>query len=494
MMGSEIVRDYSPAGPTIKAFHESGAFVRGIMGPFSSGKSVACVIEILRRSQMQTPGPDGIRRTRWAVIRNTYGELKTTTLNTWAQWVPREFGKVNMDSPFCHHIQVPGFDMEVLFLALDKEEDTRKLLSLELTGAWINEAREVPKTVLDVLTGRVGRYPAKFQGGGSWCGILMDTNPPDTESWWYKAAELDTPEGWRFFRQPSGLSPEAENIHNMVGGRDYYLRQVPGKSEDFIKVHIEGQYGFIVTGKPVFPMYNDSFHCGSAEVIPQSHFGLILGADFGLTPAAVIAQKLPDGRILIVDELTTDNTGVQRFAELLSSYIALHYPGFNVAGAWGDPAGSYRSSIDERTALQIMNEYTPWKWKPAPGDNSLLERLEVVRVALNRNVDGQPGLRLSPKCKILRKGFSSGYHYKLVRGGDGAQTHETPNKNEFSHPHDALQYLLLGSGEYGVILNKTKRGNRIQRHGSWSRGIFEGRNDISPEKGKHRSWTKKLLD
>ena len=67
---------------------------------------------------------------------------------------------------------------EVLFRALDRPADVKKLLSLELTGAWVNEAREVPKAIIDGLQGRVGRYPSMREGGCTWSGLMMDTNPP----------------------------------------------------------------------------------------------------------------------------------------------------------------------------------------------------------------------------------------------------------------------------------------------------------------------------
>ncbi len=47
---------YTPSGPVSKAFLESSSFVRGIMGPLGSGKSVACTMEILLRSAEQKPG------------------------------------------------------------------------------------------------------------------------------------------------------------------------------------------------------------------------------------------------------------------------------------------------------------------------------------------------------------------------------------------------------------------------------------------------------
>jgi hypothetical protein len=75
----------------------SDAFVRGIRGPLGSGKSTGCSVEILRRSQMQQPSPDGVRRTRWAVIRNSYPELKSTTIRTWQEWCPATYGTMLMD-------------------------------------------------------------------------------------------------------------------------------------------------------------------------------------------------------------------------------------------------------------------------------------------------------------------------------------------------------------------------------------------------------------
>ena len=46
----------------------------------------------------------------------------------------------------------------------------------------------------------------------------------------------------------------------------------------------------------------------------------------------------------------------------------------------------------------------------------------------------------------LIKGFTGGYHYRRLQVS-GERYDEKPNKNRFSHIHDALQYLLLGAGE-----------------------------------------------
>ena len=77
--------------------------------------------------------------------------------------------------------------------------------------------------------------------------------------------------------------------------------------------------------------------------------------------------------------------------------------------------------------------------------------------ALNRMVDGEAGLLLSPSCKMLRKGFSGGYAYKRVRVTGDERYHDKPDKNAYSHPHDALQYLLCGGGEGRAVLGREKR-------------------------------------
>lgn len=484
---SNDIRTFVPAGPVTKAFMESEALVRSIMGPIGSGKSATCCVEAMRRSGYFPKGPDGIRRPRGVVVRNTYPDLKSTTLETWFQWIPRTFGKVSWAAPITHIVRTADMEMEVLFLALDRDEDVRKLLSLEATWIWFNEVRYIPKSIVDAATGRVGRwvpYPAALD---AWAGILMDTNPPDTESWYYKIAERQDPEMvaktealevelrkmgalrndqplFEFFKQPSGLSPQAENLQHLRKG--YYHMAAANKSDDYIKVYVHGEYGFLIEGKPVYPMYRDSTHCAAEAVKPMPNLPILIGADFGLTPAAILGQRLPDGQWRVFGEMTTDNCGPTRFAETLAAFVAAHYPEFTVGGAWGDPAGT--AGEEGETYFDILRAKTGWKWKEAPTNDPEV-RQEAVKGALNRMVDGRPGFVLSPACTKLRKGFASGYHFKFVRTSNGAAMHEQPAKNDFSHPHDALQYLMLGGGEYEVVHQKDP--NRAKHQARVAAGV-----------------------
>jgi PBSX family phage terminase large subunit len=168
---------------------DDDTFVKGIMGPIGSGKSVCCCWNLFNWAMTQHPNHNKIRRSRWAIIRNTYRELEDTTLQTWFDWFPRDLG-VFREAKMTHVMSIDQADgtqvqAEFLFRALDRPDDIKKLLSLELSGAWINEAREVPLAILDMLQGRVARFPPMREGGPRISNIICDTNPPDEDHWWF---------------------------------------------------------------------------------------------------------------------------------------------------------------------------------------------------------------------------------------------------------------------------------------------------------------------
>jgi len=447
---------YQPPGPNAAAFHQSDSFVRGLMGPVGSGKSSSCCVEIVARAIRQRASPDGIRRSRWLIIRNTYPELKSTTIKTWETWFPSNVAPIKWDTPITSTMKInnigdgTGMELEVLFMALDRPTETGKLRSLELTGAWINEASEIPKEIFDMVTQRVGRFPSKLLGGPSWCGIILDTNPCDDDHWYYKLAEEERHEAWEFFRQPGGLykegegykpNPDAENILNLPDGHNYYIRQLPSKDDDWINVFLLGNYGSTRDGKPVYPEFNDKVHTLDKNVEAERGLPLVLGWDFGLTPACVIMQVTARGKIIILDELVSEDMGIRQFAnEVVKPHLVTKYVGFQWFSA-GDPAGNIRAQTDERTCLQELLE-AGIATEPAP-TNDFIPRREAVAFFLTRMADGQPAFALNPRCTWLRKGFLGRYKYERLKTSGPARYKDRPVKDMTSHIQDALQYACL---------------------------------------------------
>jgi len=444
------------AAPTLAKFHKDDSFVRGVVGPIGSGKSVACCWEVFRKACQQElfVDEDGqykgkqVRRSRWVIIRNTYRELVDTTMQTWFDWFPKHLGVWRAQDMKFTWVFTQQDDtivhLEVLFRALDRPDDIKKLLSLELTGGWLNEAREIPKPILDMLIGRVGRYPSKRYGGPSWYGVIGDTNPPDEDHWWYRTFEESLPEDWQIFHQPSGTSSNAENRDNLPD--KYYERLSSGKDQEWINVYVHGKYGFVQDGKVIFPEYNDQLHCVHDLGLHESTTKLLGGADFGLTPAFVIAQESPlDGQIQCLDEVVTEDMGAVRFADKINRLNKTHYESLPVTG-WGDPSGDIRAQTDETTPFLVMRK-AGVPLLPAPSNDFILRREAVAKLLTTMTILGRPALVISPKCRMLRKALAGGYKYKQMNVSGGERYAEKPDKNMYSHVAEALQYLCLGLGE-----------------------------------------------
>lgn len=465
------------ASRTCAAFMRDDSFVRCLMGPVGSGKSTACCVEILRRACETPPGLDGVRRSRAVVIRNTYPELRDTTIKTFKEWVPEQLGKWKVSEntfilDFVAEDGVPVY-CEVLFRALDTPDDVRSLLSLELTFAYINEAREIEKAVLKLLLTRLRRYPAPRSlapGQTYWSGLWMDTNPPDDDHHLYKRFEEDRPKGNKLFRQPSGRAPEAENLENLKPtGREYYAEIVENNKDDpeFVKVYVDGEYGSPKDGRPVYPEFHSHVHVTDTfDADPAQD--IVIGMDFGLTPAATLMQRARDGQLQVFDEFVSEDMGARTFADELVKYIKLKYPQRAVRGH-GDPAGDERSPHDGvTTCFDVVRAAGIRDFGPASTNDPVVRR-EAVALNLKRmTMTARPGLVIHPRCKTLIKGMNGRYCYRRLQVVGREKYADKPEKNKYSHVCEALQYGCVGEGEDARPVteasptSETSRGERVQ--------------------------------
>lgn len=492
---------YHPT-PTMWEFMQSESFVRLIMGPIGSGKSVACSHEIIRRALQQRPNHNGERKFRAAIIRNTVDQLRSTTMKTFFDWFPPGVWGDYKASEKTFYIDQPLSDgttakAEILFLSLDSPDDVRKALSLELTMVWGNEARELHRDVIDGLLMRLRRYPSMKDGGPSWSGAVFDTNAPDQDSWLFHKME-HPPENWDVFVQPPAVlnreewlskfgaapewksttdsenvewwvNPEADNVLNL--DPDYYPGNIPGKTRDFIDVYLRCKYGRSLSGRPVYDKtFNAEVHIADKPYLPlrsQEH-PIIIGLDFGRTPSAALLQRNIFGQVIVLDELTSENMGIETFLEtklrpLLAQERYLGC-GFIVAP---DPAGFAKQQIGEVSPVDVVKKAGFHVVRPATNDPE--RRIQAVERLLSANVGGRPMLQINSSCEQLIKGFRFGYRYKVNK--QGVQD-DKPDKNSHSHIHDACQYACLVAeanqlhGSY--FGTRTKRAISAGHSGGWT--------------------------
>lgn len=431
--------DYTPPSTGAK-FMKSDAKMRVLMGPVGSGKSVTCSFEVIRRASMQDPNQQGIRKTRFAVVRETARQLQDTTIKTFLDWFPPGVCGDYMRTTKTYFFRVGDVESEIMFRALDDADDVANLNSLELTGAWFNECRDIHPDIVDAMSKRIGRFPSKKDGGPTWHGMWGDTNPPTMDTWWYYQLEhlsaadgvSANDNGWDVFKQPSGRSPYAENIENLPDG--YYDTQ--GRSDEYVRVYIDGEYGLSSAGLPVYKYFRPDYHMASSKLrhITNGVRPIIVGMDLGLTPAAVIGQQDARGRALIFAEAVSFDMGVQRFVRtVLKPLLYEQFSGAPVTIVV-DPAGTQRAQTDERSAVDIIKA-EGLRVMPAR-TNSVAARINAVDDYLMRQVDGDPAFLVDPRCTHLKAAMMGGYRYKPK--GDGAI-----DKNPHSHVAEALQYLML---------------------------------------------------
>lgn len=354
---------------------------------------------------------------------------------------------------------------EVIFIAFDRPEHVKKARGIQTTWVWLNETKEHSKAVVDMLDLRAGRYPSAKEGvRATHYGLVGDSNAPDEDHWYFKLAEEDKPEGWKFHRQPGGVfkdgedwkvNPDAENVSNLPTA--YYHRGMQGKTDDWIKVNLANEYGFVSSGKPVHPMYVDSVHCQHLDFEPSKDIPIVLGFDFGRTPACAFLQRTSMGRWVCFDEFCLSDSGAIDFAPQLKRYIDGNYPDHKFRG-WGDPSGDSKNQANADTPFKIIRA-AGIPCTPTTTNDPAMRRAALEITMKENCMDGKPRFTVLPKAKMIRKGLQGGFCYRRIQVSGDRYTDE-PDKNEYSHPVEALEYALQGEGEGRQALTRAQSFNR----------------------------------
>lgn len=461
------------AANTVTRFILSPAFTRFILGPVGSGKTTGVLFEVLRRCCAQAPGPDGIRRTRWAIVRNTLSQLKQTVLRDIEQWLRPIINFRVSDNIII--IEAGDVHSEWFLIPLSEPDDQKRLLSMQLTGIWINEFIELDPSLLPPMSGRIGRFPSAAQGGPSWFGIVGDSNMPNVGSEWHRLLDLDTPPDWEVFLQPSGLSPDAENLSfltqtadtlrlpvghpdRIAQGRTYYERLSRQHGQGWVQRYVKAQYGddpdgtavfrgtfvratHVVKGRKIRDILADDGTVVDSEyeggITPIPGRMLIIAQDFGRAPCSLILQPDHRGRLLALDEVVSLDTGLELHVTryLKPRLLTKRYAGMNMIVV-GDPSGVAKSTVSEETAFDTM-ERLGFAAQPAP-TNDIDARIRAVDSLFMQ----RDGIAIDEgRCPTLVKALNGLYRYGKTKAG---QTKPLPDKTHpWSDIADCLQYGAL---------------------------------------------------
>jgi hypothetical protein len=286
--------------------------------------------------------------------------------------------------------------------------------------------------------------------------------------------EEGTPPDWQIFIQPGGMGPDAENLEwltqtpetlklpvddpvRRAQGRTYYERFVRSNSPEWCRRYVFAQYGDDPSGSAVFKeSYKSAFHLtkvGEGGLEPVRGWPLIVGLDFGRDPCAIICQTDHRGRFLVLEEIIAEDIGLELQLQraIRPTLQQARYLGMQVL-IIGDPAGMQRSTMYEETSFDLIKRNGLMAY-PAP-TNDIDKRLSAVDSLLLQQRDGGPAFLVDrERCPTIARALGGGYRYGKTKAG---QRKPTPEKNDYSHPMDALQYAALAAhgGMTDMIMNR----------------------------------------
>ena len=448
---------------SLDEFFYSEKFISLAVGPVGSTKTTAGIMKIVHHAAQMALCNDGIRRSRCIWVRNTREQLRDTSIPDFLKWIPDGIMGSFLKTEYKFVIKMGDLECEVLFRGLDDANDVRRLLSLQASFIIFDEFREIHPDIYNAAQGRVGRYPDKMMNG---VGCVTDdgrsnmhiwgmTNPPDMDTFW-ETLLTEPPENVHITIQPSGLSPEADWTQFLPD--DYYDNLSQGKTDDWIDVYINAQFGKSLSGLPVFRSFDRTVHVADAPMKPMySDDPLLIGVDAGLTPAAVIGQVAYDGRLVVYDAKISDGMGALRFVrEVIKPLLVNKFPGRR-SMIIIDPAAFQRAQTDERTVADIWrNEGFLVKGAKT---NSVAARIAAVDRFMTRVVDGKHGVVIDPEGALpLVQALAGKYRYKINTKG---VRDESPEKSHpWSDVADAFQYMCLhayGGETFGGMASMDER-------------------------------------
>ncbi len=473
-MAANVI-NYTPP-PTIKDYivdyRPAELFYDWIVGPVGSGKTTGLFFKLVRMAKLQKPGPDGVRRTRAVVVRNTAPQLRDTTIVSWNYWFKDGQAGTWRATESKFTLRFDDVECEVLFRPLDTPDDVARVLSLEVTFAILDEFVQIPMEIVDALSARLGRFPSMKDGGATNWGMWGSSNPSTEDNPWFDYLHENLPENARYFLQPSGFSAGAENLDNLPGGREYYTNQAKGKSLAWVKQFIEAEWGYSIAGKPVVPTFNPDMHVSPSPLKFDPMQPIVIGFDPGIGGSAFIfGQEDLHGRLRVYGELVQNGMGAERLiSERLKPYLRRRFPNARVLIA-PDPASANRGQSNEKSVVDVLRKHFDVKYDT---NNRLAPRLDAIEHYTTRLTDVGPALLIDGKeCPVLVRALKGGWRFMLdpkkdiIKGAD-------PEKNAYSHPGDAFGYLAR---------HYAKLAERAERYGG--RGVVGFKPPVQRGAGYH---------
>lgn len=438
------------AGPVSDAYIFGFEPLMLLNGPGGSGKTTASCKKILVEAQRMRPGPVGVRRYVPGVWRNKYVNLWKATIPSWWKVFPKDLpaSKWTGASPReAEHIirfedRVGLIEIYARMRAFNDAMDPEDVLGNEFTDNYLNEWPTLPEELLIALMDRVGRDPP-FEISGRVGRMFGDCNAPSVTDYIFRDFFEDPKPGYRLYRQPGGLEPNAENIEAV--GREYYENSARNNAHRpwWIKRMVHNQPGFTRANAPVWMEWNDDRNMAKSTIPVIAALPVIVGIDGGLTARAVYMQERGDGQLRLLAETSVEPCGATALGHRMLALEEVRFKDCEFVTVC-DPAMIAGDNTDGETSERQALENVLGRPVKEARSQQPADRQEAIRSKLRFNCEnGEPGLLADPSCKTIRRGANETYHHRKVAGTDD---YGSVAKTLDGHTCEATEYGALECG------------------------------------------------
>ena len=513
--------------PTLKRALNSSSLVKVVQGPVESGKTFWLIMSIYKDMCNMPRCLDGIRRSRYLIVRSTQGELERGIMRSWKDIFKEEiYGEVTGKMPAIHKLKFLDVECEVEFFAFENDsvEVLKKLRSTEYTGAACNEAQYQSLRQVLAIRQRTGRYPRAVDCP-EWDRkrrLWIDMNAPPLNDHWAlymrgdipfpadfsedQKRQLRCPDDWEFFVQPPAVKP----IYNEFGNISDFeihpdIENLPWQDEeailsmcqtgdlDDIKRDYMNQVVQMKSGKPRYPNFKRDWHVNNGQLKPVKDVPIILGWDPGKYGALTFWQRVNEQWRCCHEVNARSNPRFQsadKFIDEVIRILSTYYPWYREAGitCWSDPFGSRDTISPEFTFWNIARQKGLMFNSPAAKDSPSLRHETGTKMVTGGNM-GNPKIMICPiGAPTLVDAMDGGCVMQTIRRAGEMVTQDKMLKNKHADIVESAEYAWWGGGEDNSIVEAPAGSNPGLRFETVHNKNRSPRKIYSARGGRGRIW------
>lgn len=413
--------------PTQLAYVESDAVVNAIIGPMGDGKTFASIAAILRHAQRCG------RPIRAAIIRDTLENIKNSTVPSFYDAF-RDFPHLlKFRDEFRKLTILSSPQVECHLFGIDDLAALSKLQGPEYALVWLEEPAPISERgnaglaedVYNLALARCARMPDTVPR------LQISMNPANNDHWTFR----------RLIQEPD-VNPKYPLITKRVffvpSGENIYLPEVARQATKAAYQHdpsgwaryVEGRFAPAYGGKPVVPEYNPEHHLSKEPLQPVKGLVSFRIYDGWHSPACLLGQITPSGRLVFLDLVMVDNGDIRTLIETKIVPLINSPRWKDKALRWrdgGDPSMRQPDQSNRQmSAAKVVEQMLHTTFEPAPRLWQILR--EGMKNALNTMVEGQPVVVINRELVPLHRQLEGAWCYKTDLSGNIIKHGDRPPK------------------------------------------------------------------